>query len=85
MANNENIPARLLNHFNDTDGRKTGNDNDLFSQVMLSILIDMPESAFRWDEKRQLYLCTVAGKEVTLRKTSYRGLQYLRKVKNGYV
>ena len=84
MSNEDNIPNRLLNHF-DTPKEDESKTSDIFTQVVISVLIDMPESDFKWDEKRQVYVCMVAGKELELRKTSYRGLQYLKKKKKGYL
>ncbi len=82
MDYNDNIPSRLLNHFSTPAERKKPADNEAFTDAVISLLIDMPESEFRWDEQKQVYICTVAGMELKLRESSYRGLKYLKKVKS---
>ena len=83
MQNNENIPSKLLNGF----GTKTEQpriDIDAMNEALLITLIDTPESAFVWDEMKQVYIVRVAGRDIELRKSSYEGLKYMRELQKDY-
>ena len=83
MANDENIPAMLLNGF----GTKTEQhriDIDAMNEALLITLIDTPESAFVWNELKQVYVVRVAGRDIELRKSSYEGLKYMRDLQKYY-
>ena len=83
MSNEDNIPGRLLNHFSTPSDNRTRMDSEALNSLLLSLLIDMPESAFKWNEQKQVYEVRVAGYDIKLRKSSYNGLKYMRKLKNG--
>ncbi len=79
MYNDDNIPSRLLNGFNSPSQRTAS--TEAMEDALLSMLIDMPESTFRWDEWKQVYVCRVAGRDIELRKSSYEGLKHMRELK----
>lgn len=52
---------------------------------ILDALLLMPDEAFVWNPRKQVYVCRVDGIKVELRPSSYRGLKKLKEyiIKNG--
>ena len=83
MANDENIPAMLLNGFNPTPDTRSDEQRrqDILNEAMVAVLVELPESAFTFDIKKQVYVCKVGEYTVELRRSSYEGLKYMRSLK----
>ena len=82
MDYNDNIPSRLLNHFNDsktskTDSRQTS--AQILDEAFTVSLADLSDREFVWDGESRRYRCTLYGYEVEVPRRLYRRSRRMRK------